>query len=559
MGVLSAVMDIALAHASLGREVFPFKLARARGSDKWTKTPLVRWTQVATTDEDQIRKWSATWPRAAWGWKLPLGSVVVDIDDADAFSRTGLTLPATACQTTVSGGSHHLYTGVGVRQTVKAVPGIDTRVGGKGWVGLYSPDAFTGEVALAPDWLLEVGDSVATAVASADVITTRHEITRLMGGWRRLGMGEKGILAELRDRLESGQISSSDPSRPWLDADLIVLAKEAAKWTPAPPVPDAPLQVRLHVVDPVGTSLEPLGIDAVDLLEMEIPPLVWAVEGLVPAGTTILASEPKIGKSWLAYQMCVEVALGGKILGRPVSQGAVLYYALEDGSRRGQNRLRTALAGRRLPRGLLEVRWGAPKIGKGLEQHLETWLDSHATARLVIIDTLQKVRPVGSKGRGMYELDVEDMGRVQNIFRDRPVALVVVHHTRKLKADDFLASVSGSYGVTGSADTTLILKRKRLEQDGSLDIVSREVIESEIPVHFDVEAGLWTLGGLQLRMSGLSTQIVEWLTIHGPAKSGEIALGVGRLRVSVQRALSLLVDEGTVEKDAESRYSTRAQ
>ena len=552
-------MDIALAHASLGREVFPFKLARARGSDKWTKTPLVRWTQVATTDEDQIRKWSATWPRAAWGWKLPLGSVVVDIDDADAFSRTGLTLPATACQTTVSGGSHHLYTGVGVRQTVKAVPGIDTRVGGKGWVGLYSPDAFTGEVALAPDWLLEVGDSVATAVASADVITTRHEITRLMGGWRRLGMGEKGILAELRDRLESGQISSSDPSRPWLDADLIVLAKEAAKWTPAPPVPDAPLQVRLHVVDPVGTSLEPLGIDAVDLLEMEIPPLVWAVEGLVPAGTTILASEPKIGKSWLAYQMCVEVALGGKILGRPVSQGAVLYYALEDGSRRGQNRLRTALAGRRLPRGLLEVRWGAPKIGKGLEQHLETWLDSHSTARLVIIDTLQKVRPVGSKGRGMYELDVEDMGRVQNIFRDRPVALVVVHHTRKLKADDFLASVSGSYGVTGSADTTLILKRKRLEQDGSLDIVSREVIESEIPVHFDVEAGLWTLGGLQLRMSGLSTQIVEWLTIHGPAKSGEIALGVGRLRVSVQRALSLLVDEGTVEKDAESRYSTRAQ
>jgi hypothetical protein len=193
-----------------------------------------------------------------------------------------------------------------------------------------------------------------------------------------------------------------------------------------------------------------------------------------------------------------------------------------------------------------------------LEQHLETWLDSHATARLVIIDTLQKVRPVGSKGRGMYELDVEDMGRVQNIFRDRPVALVVVHHTRKLKADDFLASVSGSYGVTGSADTTLILKRKRLEQDGSLDIVSREVIESEIPVHFDVEAGLWTLGGLQIRMSGLQAQVLDWLTAHGPAKPHEIAVGVGRLLPSVQRVLVTLLDEGTVEKDAESRYFTRA-
>ena len=142
------------------------------------------------------------------------------------------------------------------------------------------------------------------------------------------------------------------------------------------------------------------GIDAADLLALDLPPLRMVVPGLLPEGTTVIASPPKVGKSCLVYQMAVEVAIGGTLFGQRVDTGSVLYLALEDGQRRGQDRLRAALGPRTLPRGRLEVRWSAPAIGEGLEEELTAWLDTHPDAALVAIDTLQKVRQRTSGKRG---------------------------------------------------------------------------------------------------------------------------------------------------------------
>ena len=149
-------LDIALAHAALGRRVFPFLLLPRAGRG-FDKKPLVKWKGVATTDEAPIRGWWHRWPKALPGWVLPEGLGVVDVDDPAAFEAAGLALPETAHQSTPSGGSHWLYATEGrpVRQTVKEVPGADTRVGGKGWVGLYALDSFDGEVVAVPRWLSE--------------------------------------------------------------------------------------------------------------------------------------------------------------------------------------------------------------------------------------------------------------------------------------------------------------------------------------------------------------------------------------------------------------------
>ena len=292
-------LDIALAHSARGREVFPFKLARKRGSERWDKQPLVRWTQVATTDEAQIRRWSAKWPQAQFGWRLPVGTVVADVDDQEAFEATEAILAPTAGQATPSGGYHRLYSGLDARQTVKVVPGLDTRVGGKGWVGLYNVDSFAGDVAPAPDWLLDIGAQAAQVASTHEPITTRHQITRLMGKWRRDGMGEKGILAELRDRLESGLIAASDPSRPWLDSDLVVLAKEAAKWTPAPPVPDAPLEV--HIREETVPAHELASAWLIDVDETEPAPLL--LSRLDAESSTTLFGDGGVGKGVYAAWM----------------------------------------------------------------------------------------------------------------------------------------------------------------------------------------------------------------------------------------------------------------
>ncbi|MDP9270078.1 MAG: bifunctional DNA primase/polymerase, partial [Chloroflexota bacterium] len=226
-------LEIALAHAALGRHVFPFRLSKPDASGHRDKRPLVKWTTAATTEEGTIRAWAKEFPTARYGWNLEPGLVVVDIDDAPAFRGTGLELPPAPSQTTPSGGTHHLYQGDGVKQTVKAVPGLDTRVGGKGFVGLYAVDAFTnGEALPPPPWLLEVGinGTAPTEATEAEPITTRHEITVLMGRWRREGKTAAEIRTLLYGMYAEGTLTESNPADPWTKADLDKLAAEAAKW-----------------------------------------------------------------------------------------------------------------------------------------------------------------------------------------------------------------------------------------------------------------------------------------------------------------------------------------
>src|SRR5215212_685192 len=85
----------------------------------------------------------------------------------------------------------------------------------------------------------------------------------------------------------------------------------------------------------------PTTMSATELMRLELPPVKWAVPGVLPEGVAILAGKPKMGKSWLALGLCVAVAAGGRALGKiPVEQGAALYLGLEDQKRRLQRRLK---------------------------------------------------------------------------------------------------------------------------------------------------------------------------------------------------------------------------
>jgi hypothetical protein len=300
------------------------------------------------------------------------------------------------------------------------------------------------------------------------------------------------------------------------------------------------------------------GVDAADLLGMELPPLRVVIPGLLYEGTTIIAAEPKIGKSTLVYQACVEIALGGELLGRRAMPGSVLYLALEDGQRRGQQRLLAALAGRTLPRGRIEVRWSAPMIGHGLEDSIAAWLDSHADAAVVAIDTLGKVRPRGDSRRNAYQVDVEDLARLQDLFRDRQTALVIVHHARKQSSDDFLASVSGTYGISGSADTVIVVKRKRHEEYGTLDVTGRDVAETEIPVRF--ADGQWQDAPATLPEASFErTQVYRVIEASDrPIFAKAIAEQLGLTRVSVQQMVGKLADSGAIVRTPHG-YVARAR
>lgn len=126
-------------------------------------------------------------------------------------------------------------------------------------------------------------------------------------------------------------------------------------------------------------------------------------------------------------------------------------------------------------------------IGNGLEEEIINFLEDFPKTKLVIIDTLQKVRDSkGSTGKtGMYGNDYDDISAIKKIADEHDISIILVHHLRKLKdGDDPFNEVSGSTGITGAADTNYVLKRKRSSRDATLLACGRDVEYQELTLRF---------------------------------------------------------------------------
>ena len=75
-----------------------------------------------------------------------------------------------------------------------------------------------------------------------------------------------------------------------------------------------------------------------ELFEQPLEPVEYLVDGLLAPGLYILGGSPKVGKSWMALQLCLAVCGGKAFLGRKTQRSEVLYLALEDGPQRLHSR-----------------------------------------------------------------------------------------------------------------------------------------------------------------------------------------------------------------------------
>ncbi|MEQ4209901.1 AAA family ATPase [Actinopolymorpha sp. B9G3] len=230
-----------------------------------------------------------------------------------------------------------------------------------------------------------------------------------------------------------------------------------------------------------------------ELLAVNFPEPRWAIPGLIAEGVSLLAGPPKVRKSWLGLGWALAVASGGKAFDSiPVEEGDVLYLALEDTGRRLQDRTIKLLGGQRPPRRLrLDITW--PALPEGGDVQIADWLDDHPQARLVIIDTFAKVRGRPIPGMSAYEADYAAIARIKRVADHYGVAVVLVHHTRKAAAEDFLSEVSGTNGLAGAADATLVLKRPRGSADGILHVTGRDITESDYALALHEASGAWHL------------------------------------------------------------------
>jgi hypothetical protein len=301
--------------------------------------------------------------------------------------------------------------------------------------------------------------------------------------------------------------------------------------------------------------LAPTVIDARELMASTIREPNYAVAGILPEGLTILAGKPKTGKSWLALGTAIAVASGGRALGRiPVDRGDVLYLALEDTQRRLQQRLRAILRDEPCPQGLtLATTW--PRCGEGGTEELLSWLDAHTATRLVIIDTLEKIRPRRARNGNMYSEDYEAISGLKRLADHAGAAFEVLHHTRKMGSDDPLETVSGTQGIGGAADAVLVLKRERAHRDATLFITGRDIEEREIGIRWDSATTTWTLRG-ESELSEERSAIIRALQIGREMTPKQIGEVVGGQYSSVKLLTWRMANEGQIISAGRGRYRT---
>ena len=233
-------------------------------------------------------------------------------------------------------------------------------------------------------------------------------------------------------------------------------------------------------------------ISADDLMDMKFPDSPELIEKVLGKGLYILAGAPKIGKSWLVLWIAHCVSVGAPVWELKTKKCDVLYLSLEDTYQRLQRRLVEVNGGET---GSLTIATDAELLGGGLEEQLGSFLQEHPETKFIIIDTLQKIRQL-SGDTYSYAGDYSTMAALKQIADRFGLTILLVHHTRKQKSSDAMEKISGTTGLMGCADGSLVLeKESRLGSQGSLTITSREHPDMKLLLDFDKDAKTWKFIG----------------------------------------------------------------
>lgn len=197
-----------------------------------------------------------------------------------------------------------------------------------------------------------------------------------------------------------------------------------------------------------------------------------------------------MGKSWLALWLCLHVAKGEAVWEFLVMRGDVLYLCLEDSYSRIQNRL-------------LDITDDAPdnlyfatiseKLRNGLEQQIESFVTEHPDTALIVIDTLQRIRGVVSD-MNPYANDYRDLGILKELADKYRIAMLLIHHLRKMNDDDPMNMISGTTGISGATDSNFVLRKdKRGGSTATLYCTGRDIKYRELALEFDTDVYIWNL------------------------------------------------------------------
>ncbi len=235
-----------------------------------------------------------------------------------------------------------------------------------------------------------------------------------------------------------------------------------------------------------------------DLYETVFQSKPPVIDGLLYSGTYLLAGAPKVGKSFFAAQLAYHVSTGQKLWDYEVHQGTVLYLALEDDYQRLQNRMSRMFGMEGTDN--LHIAIDAKQLGAGLDEQLEKFVRDHPGTRLIIIDTLQRIREIGGEAYS-YARDYDIIGRLKQVADKYCICILIVHHTRKQPSGDPFEMISGTTGLLGCADGAFLLyKERRTDLSATLGIVGRDQPDQKLLLKRDLEKLIWQLDHVETEL-----------------------------------------------------------
>jgi len=297
----------------------------------------------------------------------------------------------------------------------------------------------------------------------------------------------------------------------------------------------------------------PAIINCKDLMAMDFPEPPWLVENLIPAGMTILAGRPKLGKSWFAMELALAVCSGGYFLGRKAQQGRVLYCALEDNPRRFKNRLRmqgwTAAAQENMD-AVFSRDFQRMFGGQG---GLTTFISLITTFpySLVVVDTVSRAFQIQDWNDQSQVTAV--LSPLQEAIAESGKSLLCNDHHKKRNGFDPnpVEDIIGSVSKSGVADTILGLYKENGKPGARLAVVGRDVEESVLDLRFDAYDGCWVETAKSDDLTDTQRDTVRIIEqLGGLATLTDLVNATGRNRGTLYRELANLQDKGYVKYDS---------
>ncbi|MHB9878979.1 AAA family ATPase [Pacificimonas sp. ICDLI1SI03] len=205
------------------------------------------------------------------------------------------------------------------------------------------------------------------------------------------------------------------------------------------------------------TGSNPLPIEFAD----DVGPILialWIIKGVLPANAfSVIYGHPGSGKTFLALDMAMHVALGWDWHGRKVNGGAVVYIGAE-----GQNGLRNRIVAFRQHHGVKNIPFAlipAPVNLQDPNADLPRLMDAISSVErrfgkvaLVVIDTLSKTFGAGKENTDDMAIYMANCERVKSEFE---TSMIVVHHRPK---DQESEDPRGHSSLKGGADAIILVE-----------------------------------------------------------------------------------------------------